>query len=407
MIKIEHIETYGWEAAIRGMRNPLNSWDKSDSFPAVNCEKCGRIEREGMCTAKGRDCTGFECFYVGNADLKLMQNLVAAGPDHGKFMRMIGISMDITAPLYWWSEFDTYKVGTVANSCSKMHKLLAKPFEMNDFSFDKLPGYKNEIKQFKPEVDEAKEQWKDLNPFYSVSDCGRIKNRRNGRILSGSLHNDGYIFVTIDGTQKPLHRLIAHCFCEGYEEGKVVNHKDGNKQNNFATNLEWATQRENVIHSFRSGLQGKSVKTYAGKFTQEERENIKRLYDDGGMSKREIARRFEVSHTCINDIVNDKYKYAEHTNVFEEVARPIVDTLNELRDSWFTCENEEKKKIIWYSILQLLPSSYNQRRTVTLNYAVARNQYHARKAHKLTEWHDYCKVLEGLPYAELITMEGR
>lgn len=229
MIKIEHIETYGWEAAIRGMRNPLNSWDKSDSFPAVNCEKCGRIEREGMCTAKGRDCTGFECFYVGNADLKLMQNLVAAGTDHGKFLRMIGISMDITAPLYWWKEYDTYKVGTVANSCSTMHKIHAKEFVLDDFSHEHLTG----------------------------------------------------------------------------------------------------------------------------------------------------------------DAL--------------EAMNAVIDQLNLARIAYL----ETKDKAYWWEMIQLLPSSYNQRRTVTLNYAVARNQYHARKAHKLTEWHDYCKALEGLPYAELITMEGR
>lgn len=233
MIKIEHIETYGWEAAIRGMRNPLNSWDKGDSWPAVNCKKCGRIEREGMCAAKGRDCTGFECFYVGNADLKLMQNLVAAGSDHGKFMRMISISMDITAPLYWWKEFDTYKVGTTANSCSTMHKIHEKRFEREDFSIEHI-------------------------------------------------HN-----------------------CEEHH---------------------WMVTMDNVISS-----------------------------------------------------------------------------LNAAREKYL----ETKDKKYWWQMIQLLPSSYNQRRTVTLNYAVLRNQYHARKNHKLDEWRNYCKALEGLPYAELITMEGR
>lgn len=232
MIKIEHIETYGWEAAIRGMRNPLNSWDKSDSFPAVNCEKCGRIEREGICTAKSRDCTGFECFYVGDEDFKLMQNLVAAGPDHSKFMRMIGISMDITSHQMWWAEFDTYKVATVRNSCSKMHTIHVKAFEPDDFSHEGIDA--------------------------------------------------------VGGTTK--------------------------------------TQFMNVL--------------------------------------------------------------AE---------------LEYLRQTF----NRTQERKYWRAIIELLPSGYNLRATVTLNYAVARNQYHARKAHKITEWHDYCKALEGLPYAELITMEGR
>lgn len=232
MIKIEHIETYGWEAAVRGARNPLNSWSKSDSFPAVNCEKCGRIEREGMCTAKGRDCTGFECFYVGDEDLKLMKSLVKAGTDHSKFMRMIGISMDITSHQAWWAEFDTYKVATVRNSCSKMHTIHVKAFDPDDFSH------------------------------------------------------------------------------EGIDEV-------------------------------------------------------------GGTTKTQF-----------------------------------MITLAELEYLRQTFNRTQERKY-WRALIELLPSGYNLRATVTLNYAVARNQYHARKAHKLDEWHDYCKALEGLPYAELITMEGR
>ena len=122
-------------------------------------------------------------------------------------------------------------------------------------------------------------------------------------------------------------------------------------------------------------------------------------------SRRQLSKKFGVSHTCINDILNDKYKYAESVNVFEEVARPIVDTLNELRDSYFVCENEASKKEIWYSILQLLPESYNQRRTVQLNYAVLRNMYHARKGHKLDEWRNFCAWMETLPYSRLITWD--
>lgn len=115
MLKIENTEVFGWEAAIRGMRNPMNSWDKSDSKYA-------------------------EPFAVdiGENDLTLMKNLSKAGNDHGKFLRMINVTVDITAPLYWWKEFDTYKVGTVANSCSTMHKIHAKEFELDDFSHEHL-----------------------------------------------------------------------------------------------------------------------------------------------------------------------------------------------------------------------------------------------------------------------------
>lgn len=377
MIKIENVDYYGFDAALRGMRNPLNSWEKSDS----------QID-------------GFGCVNIGANDYKLMEKLVKAGTDHSKFMRMITVTMDITAPLYWWAEMDTYKVGTVRNSCSKMHKLLAKPFEMNDFSFDKLPGYKNEVKQFRPEVDEEAEIWIKVNSDYDVSNQGRI--RHGNKILSGSLHNDGYVFVTIHGKQMPLHRLIARVFVPNPKKKPEVNHRDGNKQNNFPENLEWATRSENQGHAIRNGLQPKNTKTYTGKFTSEQREQIKTMWGNG-TSKRELARKYGVSHTCINDIVNEKYKYSETVNLFEEVARPLVDTLNEMRDSYLTCDDAEKKKIIWYSILQLLPESYNQRATVQLNYAVLRNIYHSRKNHKLDEWRQFCEWIHSLPVSELIT----
>lgn len=224
MIKIEHIETYGWDAAIRGMRNPLNSWDKSDSGWRLPF-----LESDIVADIRYAD----DYYYViGKEDARLMKNLVAAGPDHGKFMRMIGISMDITSHQAWWAEFDTYKVATVRNSCSKMHTIHVKAFEPDDFSH------------------------------------------------------------------------------EGIDEV-------------------------------------------------------------GGTTKTQFM------------------------NVLAE--------LEYLRQTF----NRTQERKYWRALIELLPSGYNLRATVTLNYAVARKQYHARKAHKLTEWHDYCKVLEGLPYAELITMEGR
>lgn len=235
MIKVENVEVYGWEAAIRGMRNPMNSWDKSDSYPAVDCGKCGKIEREGCCPAEGRDCTGFYCYEIGKNDLKLMKTLVAAGPDHGKFLRMITVTLDIIAPLYWWKEFDTYKVGTVANSCSTMHKIADKPFTLYDFSYEHLEG--------------------------------------------------------------------------------------------------------------------------------------------------------------------------EYLNSLQETIR----LLNSAREMYLW-EKRQKEHLVspkdyWWQLIQLLPSSYNQRRTVQLNYAVLKNIYHARKGHKLDEWNQFCQWIEGLPYSELITRD--
>ena len=128
MIKIENIEVYGWKAAIRGMRNPLNSWDKSDSCWLPINDVAGHPVDDG---------SELE-FFVGNNDLVLMKKLVRAGTDHRKFMRMINVTCDITAPMYWWKEFDTYKVGTVRNSCSTMHTVTNKPFTLDDFSCENL-----------------------------------------------------------------------------------------------------------------------------------------------------------------------------------------------------------------------------------------------------------------------------
>lgn len=225
MIRISKAETYGWEAAIRGMRNPMNSWDKSDSYPAVDCGKCGIIDCEGICHPKEHDCSEFACYAVGENDLSLMKRLAAAGNDHGKFLRMINVTVDVEAPLYWWKEFDTYKVGTVANSCSTMHKIQAKEFTLEDFSTDHL----------------------------------------------------------------------------------------------------------------------------------------------------------------------------SQTNLI--IMKMVVDALNNARLDFLN----QKDKRDWWQMIQLLPSSYNQKRTVQLNYAVLKNIYHARRNHKLDEWHTFCHFIESLPHSELIT----
>lgn len=138
MIKFEKPDVWGWEHAIRGMRNPLNSWERSDSYPAVDCGKCGIIDREGICHPKEHDCTPYQCYAIGDNDKDLMTRLIRGGAPHRKFLRQIFVSVDITAPLYWWKEFDTYKVGTTANSCSTMHKIHAKEFELEDFSTEHL-----------------------------------------------------------------------------------------------------------------------------------------------------------------------------------------------------------------------------------------------------------------------------
>ena len=240
MIKFENVETFGWEATIRGMRNPMNSWDKSDSgFGCGNdneyfCENC----------SSSFHCTSRTTTYnIGSNDLKLMHTLCKAGSDHRKFMRMINVSVDITAPLYWWKEFDTYKVGTVANSCSTMHKIHAKEFTLDDFSHEHL--------------------------------------------ITG---------------EKPL--------------------------------------------------------------------------VEGGVDAPEPPNAIWLMHRTIQ-------------------------TLNQYRDLYL----QTKDKKYWWQMIQLLPSSYNQKRTVMLNYEVLVNIYKSRKNHKLDEWVEFCKWIENLPYSELITGE--
>lgn len=228
MIKIENVEVTGWEAAIRGMRNPYNSWQKSDSKQIGQILKSEEIA-PGVKRTYWEPCVPYTS--IGTNDHALMTRLRNSGTDHRKFMRMITVYLDILAPLYWWKEFDTYKVGTVANSCSTMHKIADKEFTLDDFSIEHL--------------------------------------------------ND--------------------------DRGAEV------------SNLEW----------------------------------------------------FEHLITHLN---RDRKRFIE-----------------------------TKDKQYWWQMIQLLPSSYNQRRTVMLNYEVLANIYKSRHSHKLDEWVDFCEWIEGLPYSELIT----
>ena len=257
MIKIENVSTVGWEPAIRGARNPMNSWEKSDSwFGYGDGDIYWDINHNSGPLPDG--CYG-KTLEIGPNDLKLLTNLAKAGSDEAKFRRMIVVYVDITAPMYWWKEADTYKIGTVRNSCSTMHKIHAKEFTLEDFSTGHLFSKKDFINGDK------------TVPF------------KDDPALSA---------ITVDGD-------IAYFTSTGF-----------------------------------------------------------------------------VEMTC--------------------------DVLNHYRELFL----QTKDKSDWWQMIQLLPSSYNQRATLMLNYEVLANMYHARKNHKLDEWREFCKWIETLPYAkELIIGE--
>ena len=169
MIKFENTDVVGWEHAIRGMRNPMNSWDKSDSgIKWFTHEDVVKMDNDGVeFIPVSSDEDGQHVYMIGPNDMKLIKNLVKSGPDHRKFMRMIVVYVDITAPLYWWKEFDTYKVGTVVNSCSTMHKIHSKEFTIDDFSHEHLI---NDIYEPHPYNSNIKETW-DYKSFleYNIS----------------------------------------------------------------------------------------------------------------------------------------------------------------------------------------------------------------------------------------------
>ena len=349
MIKIENIDVYGFEAAIRGARNPKNSWDRMDS-----CYNNGEFE-------------------IGENDYKLLKNLTIAGPEHRKWNRMVTVTMDITAPMYWFSEYDTYKVGTVANSTSKMHRLLHKPFELSDFSFDHLIG-ENNVTYFDTEIDENNEVWKDCVGFedYSVSNYGRVYSKRRDKFLKLCVNSSNYKKCVLKGKNLYVHRLVAQAFIDNPNNLEEVNHKDGNKWNNNVDNLEWVSKSKNAKHAFDLGLRNISgytrykVAQSGHIFSQMNIDLIFEMYAEG-MSKKEIAQKMGCYDSTICNILNGK-TYNQINLSPMDTAKLIVDHLNELRDEYLKCDNEAVKKEIWYNILQLLPNSYNQKRTVHLNY---------------------------------------
>ena len=402
MIKIENVEVFGWKAAIRGMRNPMNSWDKSDSgFCKCECD-------EGDYPYP--DCGDGECcelrWHLGNNDLKLMKQLSKAGNDHGKFLRMINVTLDITAPRFWWTEFDTYRVGVEKNSCSTMHTIHKKPFDREDFSIEHIC----KVPRNRVPIIAKSEEWRETEyEGVYVSNTGKVKQaareimRSDGKVIhlperEIAVTEDDYLRVklhTADGTHScKLHRLMAKAFIDNPNNYSVVNHKDGNKLNCNLSNLEWCTSSYNRQHACDNGMVNWSKESREAcgkrsrKLTDEQVNRIKELRDKG-WALTEIAEYIGCAVSTVSRILSGKI-YVETRDTLDL----IIDNLNTLREMYLETGDTE----YWRQIIELLPQSYNQKRTVQLNYQVLKSMYFARKDHRLDEWHTLCEWMEGLPY---------
>lgn len=413
---------------IEGARNPMNSWSKSDSYENYTVEY-DSDDYDGVVEVRR------PYYRVGAADADLMRRLSIAGADHRKFMRMMNVYIRMSAPLYWISELDTYKVGTVRNSCSFMHKGVSKPFEIDDFSVKDERIYKilrptkkktyelsypYETDEYKPYVDHNGKKYRVYRNGYVIREgfeytdnygTGRTRHFDDGEATIYQ-NKEGYFIVKLSGRNGGhmlLHRLVASVWCsKKSDDANQVNHKDGNKGNNSAENLEWVTASENMKHGIETGL-------------YDELGGIRQRYKLWKVGSRVIpaSKRMEFKHDCIAGLTykqlavkwgitpeqasNIRYaiKNNENEDLFQEcyVWDVMIEELNYLRALYLETKDEK----IFQSIRCLLPQGYMQTSNYMLNYEVLANIYKSRKNHRLDEWREFCEWVESLPYSELIT----
>ena len=431
MIRFEHTEVTGWEHAIRGMRNPMNSWEKSDSAYCQILDDLTKENYKWRCAGCKNEFVGRpNCYVIGPNDYDLMKRLRNAGTDHRKFMRMITVYADITAPLYWVSEHDTYKIGTARNSCSFMHKGTSKPFEITDFSvYDERiyevlsPLVTKKYQLIYPyETDEFK--------IYSLENGRKYKVYKNGRVfreeydltdstgrtrhfneieVKPSLNTNGYYELNIGGRSGEkwlLHRLVAFCWIKNENKLETVNHIDGNKGNNSVENLEWCSLAENIRKGYSEnlfnnvgGLHSRYISWKNGHTVVDPIIKMGILKDYETMTSSEIAEKYAITKEQANHVCC--HKQSEETDLFYLCYHyeKLLDALNTLRDEYIETRDDR----IFFAIRQLLPQGYNIRYTWMANYEVLANIYYSRKDHRLTEWHTFCDWIASLPYSEIIT----
>ena len=431
-IKIENTQVFGWEAAIRGSRAPMNSWEKSDSAFLCGSTYYDILNHMVNPIADYDDGINGENI-IGPNDHKLLMNLCKGGTEESKWRRMVHVQCDITAPLYWISELDTYKIATVRNSCSFMHKGLSKKFEINDFSIQNKGVYEvlNPIVKERHELIYPYETddyriYEALNgreykiysngrvvacPFSYIDDYGSGRLREFGeRECKPSINNCGYYEINIGGRTGEkwlLHRLVATLWCPNRKMYETVNHIDGNKGNNSYENLEWCSREDNIRKGFENGLFDKNqlhasyIKWKRGHYaTPEIRWNVKQDYK-AGLKGKALSEKYGIPiHTINNMLFMQDCKHAE---LFQEayIWEKTIENLNNLREACI----ETKDNNLFQALRQMLPCGYNQHYTWEANYEVLAQIYRQRKGHRLDEWETFRTWIRGLPYSEFITME--
>lgn len=437
-MKFEKTEVMGFKGALRGMRNPMNSWNKSDSYYGYyQCNVCNHNHLCDKCITSDENNYAIEAPIIGENDMKLAKKLIKAGTEHRKFMRQIFVSVDITAPSYFMAEFDTYKIGTVRNSTSFMHKGVSKSFEIEDFEIDDeriidilstrkikekndlyYPYETEEYKIYTTQNNRRYEIYKNGKVFscpFSYTDTkGRTKSFEKYEVKP-SIRKDGYWELNLGGREKEkwlLHRLIAFVWLDNTNHYETIDHKDNNKNDNSVENLEWTTRKENIKREFEDNLNRKdniyaNYKNWkiSSKITPFDKLKIREMYQDG-LNQKQISERYNISQSQVSVVLRNVKNTSDNYELFEEcwIWEQILDTLNYLRERYL----ETKDYKYFRKIRQILPQSYLYTSTITMSYENIYTMVHQRKSHKLNEWSgqdnpelpNFISWARTLPYAQ-------